>query len=102
MPHQVWVAESDNVEIGFSKSLSVGQKRREQAIAALSGEAVDKDPVKQPLSLVEHLHREIAEAAFDDVLQLSDRDLLDALTLLAVEDFTCEKAPEDLGEQLLV
>ena len=48
------------------------------------------------------MHREIAEAAFDDVLQLSDRDLLDALTLLAVEDFTCEKAPEDLGEQLLV
>ena len=68
MPHQILIAQGNHVEVGLPEILGVGKQRGKKTIAALSCEAENEHPVKKPLRLVKHLHRELAAASLDDVL----------------------------------
>jgi hypothetical protein len=89
VPQEVLVAQSNHVQVGLPESLGVCEERSEKAIAALCGEAENKHPMKEPLSLVKHLHRELIKAGLDDVLELADGDLLDAFTALLILNLAC-------------
>ena len=102
MPHKILVAQGDHVKVCLAKILSVGKKRGKKTIASLCSKAEDEHPVKEPLRLVKHLHRELAVAGLNDVLQLANCNLLDAFTALLVLDLTCKETPEDLAHQSLV
>ena len=100
--HQWLVAESDNIDICFAKVGPVSKQSCEQAIASLSGEAKYESPMQKPLRLVEHLHRQLAVPTSQNVLQLSNRGQLCALTTLFVLNLACEESPKDLSHELRV
>lgn len=58
--------------------------------------------MQKPLSLVQHLHREVAEPLLNDVFELADRNFFDAFAALLVLNFACKQSPKDLCNQLLV
>ena len=68
VPHQILIAQRNHVEVGLPEILGVGKQRGKKAIAAFSREAKNEHPVKKPLRLVKHLHRELTVASLDDVL----------------------------------
>ncbi len=68
VPHQILIAQRYHVEVGLPEILGVGKQCGKKAIAAFSREAKNEHPVKKPLRLVKHLHRELTVASLDDVL----------------------------------
>ena len=68
VPHQILIAQRNHVEVGLPEILGVGKQCGKKAIAAFSREAKNEHPVKKPLRLVKHLHRELTVASLDDVL----------------------------------
>ena len=68
VPHQILIAQRNHVEVGLPEILGVGKQCGKKASAAFSREAKNEHPVKKPLRLVKHLHRELAVASLDDVL----------------------------------
>lgn len=100
MTHQWLVAESNDIDVSFTKVGPVRKQGGKQTIAPLGRETKHKSPVEEPLSLVQHLHGQLAVSAAQDVLELSDRGQLGALATLLVLDLAGKESPEDLGDEL--
>ena len=97
--HKIGVLKLNHVQVCVAKVGSVGEERGKKAVRLLSGEAEHSAPVQQPRGLVQHVHRLLSEANFEQVLNASDSSEFGGLTGFLVQDFARQQTPQDLTVQ---
>ena len=95
-------SQFDYVQVAVAEVLSVSEHSSEHAVSVLGSEREDQGPVQQPACLMKHAHGTLSETSADHVLDLTNRGQLRALTSFSKLDLAGEKAPEDLGDELVV
>ena len=88
--HEVLASQLDHILVGVSKVGPISEEGGKHSVGGLWGKTVDKRPVEQIGSLVEHSHWALSVSALKHVFELADGGEFSALSWLVENDHTSQ------------